>query len=298
MSLPAPAVAPNVPTYATFTPYITAAEFKASATGVDVTQLVPGGTSAENAAALVTKIARASSYADNLCHKVLAATLDTQSGCYRLRPDGTIRVPLDNTPIIAVVSVSLGYRAGQLTPLGDLSGIGFRKKSIAIPVTGLSLGGTAGPGVPARAGQVFATVQYVNGWANTTLTAPAAAGDLSVTVAQPLGMFPGLPVQLYDGASTEPAVVSAAYVQGSATVPLAAPLGFAHTAGVAVSALPPFVKEAVVLLTTALIKTRGAESVVMGAMEAEPEKAEKIEAGGLEEFDLAVDLLSPLMRVA
>lgn len=296
--MPAPAVAPNVPTYATFTPYITAAEFKASATGVDISQLVPGGTTAENDAALLVKIARASSYADNLCHKVLAATLDTQSGCYRLRPDGTIVVPLDNTPIIEVVSVALGYRAGQLAPLGDLSGIQFRKKSIAIPVTGLSLGGLAGPGVPARAGWVFATVGYVNGWANTTLATPAAVGDLSVTVSQPLGIFPGLALQLYDGANTEPVTVAASYIQGSATVPLTAPLAFAHTAGVSASALPPSIKEAVVLLTTALIKTRGAESVVMGAMEAEPDKSEKIEAGGLEEFDLAVDVLTEFVRVA
>lgn len=282
-----PVLAAYVPTYATFTPYITAAEFKASATGVDVSQLVPGGDTATNNAALSTVIGRASNYADNLCHQVLAATADIEAGQYRVFADCTIRIPVRYTPLIAVTAVSVGSMPGQLQPLTDLSGVWPDRKVVRVPVTGYAPGS-----------YVFAQLSYVNGWTNTTLAADAAIGATSLTIASPLGVVPGLTMQLYDGSNSEPITVAGNYQYGSSTVPLTTPTAFAHTSGAAVSALPPAIKQAVVLLTTALIKTRGAESVVMGAMEAEPEHAEKTEPGGLEEFDLAIDMLTDFMRRA
>jgi hypothetical protein len=286
-----PIVAPYVPSYATYTPYITPAEFLDSATGVDVTQLVAGGTVAQNNAALATMIARASSYADGLCYQVLAATTDIQIGEYRVSRQGTIQVPVDNTPLIEVSAISIG-RPGAMQALTDLTGVWLRRKVVQIPVMGLSGYGGYGAGC-----SVTAQVTYVNGWANTTLADSAAAGDSGVAVVNPLGLFPGLTAQIYDGVNTEPVTLAATYIQGSTTVPLAAPLSFGHQAGISLSALPPTVKQAVVLLTTAFIKTRGAEGIVMGAMAAEPRTTEKTEPGGLEEFDLAVDMLAEFKRV-
>src|SRR6476660_2780256 len=96
----APALAPYVPTYATRVPYLTAEEYLAAPTGVDPSALIPGGSANANLAALTTVIRKASNYADSLCYQVLAATLDTQVGEYRIRPDCTIRVKLDYSPVV------------------------------------------------------------------------------------------------------------------------------------------------------------------------------------------------------
>jgi hypothetical protein len=62
--------------------------------------------------------------------------------------------------------------------------------------------------------------------------------------------------------------------------------------------LPESIKQAVVLLTSALIKTRGSDALVMGSMRSQPNKVSKTEDGGLEEIDLAVDMLEPFRRVS
>ena len=65
-------------TYTTRVPYLTVDEYKAAPTGVDVDQLIPGGTTAQNTAALADAIARGSSWADQICHQVLACTAQTE----------------------------------------------------------------------------------------------------------------------------------------------------------------------------------------------------------------------------
>lgn len=302
MTIPIPVVAPNVPNYAVFNPYITPEEFLQSATGVDSSNLVRGQSREANAAALTALISRASNYADGLCHQVLCATADIQSGTYKVKGDGTIAVPLDYTPIIAVTGVSIGYRTGYLAPMTDLSGIGFRKKTVTIPAAGFNFnfnaGPMSGPAGYARCGWIHAAVSYVNGYANTTLAAAAAAGATSVTVTSPLGIFPGLAMQFYDSASSEPVTVAATYVQGSTVVPLTAPTAFAHTAGSSLSAMPPAIKFAVVKLTTWMIKTRGAASLTLDSIGGGRPKTQTADAGAGEDYDDALDALEPFMRVA
>lgn len=264
-----PAVAPYVPTYASYTPYITADDFLAEPTGVDVSQLIPAGSSLTEAAALARLVANASSEADRICQKVLAATLDVKSGSYRVQRDGTIRVPVDYTPLIQVNSVQVGFNAANLQALTDLSGVWLERKVAWIPVWGVGLQQpNLTPPAPAYPGidRLFAIVQYVNGWAHSTLSAATLANASSITPKSVLGFVPGLPITLYDGQSTEAAQVAASYVVGSATVPLAAPLQFAHGAGVTVSALPPFVRQAVIALAKWLAKTKGTKAIVMPAI--------------------------------
>ncbi|MGN6607968.1 MAG: hypothetical protein ACTHMS_13275 [Jatrophihabitans sp.] len=294
-----PVISPYVPFYASTQPYITVAEFLAQPTGVDVSQLIPGANAAANAAALATQIRKASSYADSLCYQVLAATLDMQSGEYRVWRDGTIRVPLDNSPVVEISNVAVGYRAGQLSALTDLSGVWLDKKIARIPVAGTSIPYASGGGATAASGRVFAQVQYVNGYANTILAADAAQGDQSVTVSSALGVFPGMPLGVYDdnAATSEQIVVASTYTQGSTTVPLATPLQFAHASGTSVSALPQAIKLAVTALTSHLIKTRGAESIALSGVSGGPAEVEKTEPGATEEYEMAVDLLHPFRRV-
>jgi hypothetical protein len=300
-----PAVAPYVPTYATETPYLTLQEYLTAPTGVDTNQLVPGGDTAANAAALTQVIARASSMADDMCQQILAATIDTQAGIYRVYADGTIRVPVDYTPLIMVTGVSLGVRAGQLTALTDLSGLYLLRKVVRIPARdalGSPIVGVQFPAASVAAGEMFAEVTYVNGYTNTLLAAAVVAGDSSITVTSPLGIVPGLRLGIYDGANTEQITVDASYVIGSATLPLTDPLLYPHNpaaapGAVAVSALPSTVKDAVIALTSYRIKTRGATAVAMGAMKASPESKQKSTPGASEDLALAKTLLRPFMRV-
>lgn len=292
MTLPAPAVAPYVPFYATLQPYITVEEFLAQPTGVDTSQLIPGGTSDQNRAALMTTIASASNYADGLCYQVLAATADMQVGQYRVQRDRTsrapvIRVPVDFTPLIEVSDVKLGLAPGQLSSLTDLSGVWPERKVVQIPVGGLAPCG----------GSLYAQVAYVNGYANTALASAALQGATEVIVTSSLGVFPGMPLTIYDGATTEAVVVAPNYVLGSTTVPLVSALTGAHAVGIAVSALPRAIKQAVIALTAHLIKTRGAESVAVSGMSGGPAHVEQAEPGASEEYDEAVDLLHPFKRV-
>lgn len=288
MSSPSPAIAPYVPTYAVRVPYLTRAEFLAAPTGVDLSQLVPGGDEAANGAALDRLIGRASGYANVICRKILAATTDVQVGVYRVRRDGTIRVPVDYTPLIEVTAVLTGWAPNKLTPLSDLSGLWIQRKTVRIPVTG-----TIGC-------DQFTQVTYVNGYANTALAADAASGVSQVTVDSPLGVFPGLTLTVLDDAldTTEMVTVDQSYVQGSTTVPLIAPLAAAHTAGTAVSALPPEIKQATISLTAHLIKTRGAEALALESATGGPSKVEKESPGYTDEYEQAVDLLGPHRRAA
>lgn len=292
----APAVAPWVPTYATYNSYVTVADFLAEPTGVDTTQLLPGQDAAANKAALARVIARASSQADTICLQVLGATVDVAAGTYRVR-DGAVGVPVAYTPLIQVNSVLVGSGPADLAPVPDLSGVRFEQKVAWIPIGAVQPSGPRGWCVPGARGRVYAQMTYVNGHANTLTAASSLVGASSLLVANPLGIFPGLPMTVYDSASTEPVTVAPSYVLGSATVPLAAPTGFAHGAGVSVSALPPFVRDAVFLLTASLIKVRGAEAFTMDAVLEQPGRTQQIDPGGTTEFNDAKALLAPLVRV-
>lgn len=301
----APVTAPYAPSYATYTPYITPAEFLAEPTGVDVSQLIPGANPAAQTAVLTRVIGRASSFADNFCRKILAATTDVQSGEYRMFPDGTIRVPVDNTPLIQVTGVNVGLVAGQLAALTDLSKCRVGKKVVRIPTAQVAASSLLTPwdsAVLARTGSMFADVTYVNGYAHALTATSSAANATSIQVTgMGLGLVPGLPLTIYDGAAnganTEQVIVGAGYVYGSSTVPLAAPAQFAHGAGCSVSALPGFVREAVICLTTALIKTRGSDSYTMPSGPRQQMKIENMLPGSDEDFEVAFELLEPLRRV-
>lgn len=300
-----PAVAAYVPTYATETPYLTVQEFLQAQTGVDTSQLVPGGTPAQNAAALVELILQASSVVNDFCRQVLSATKDVQVGEYRVFPDGTIRVWVDNTPLIMVTDVKVGAVAGQLQALTDLSGLWPDRKVVRIPTLGITQAQQGGSGA-ARAGpgRLFAEVGYVNGYANARLAAAATASATEITVDNPLGMVPGLQMAVYDAERTEVIVPAAGYVIGSATVPLASPLAYAHDPStvdggdIAVSALPGAVRRAAISLTAYLIKTRGAEAVALVSIMDQVQRLQKVEPGGDEDLMLATRLLVPFQRVA
>lgn len=277
---------PIVSTYSSRIPYLTPLEYTSSPTGVDTGNLVPTGTTQQNADALAQTIARASNWVDIECRKVLAATLDTQAGRYRVRPDGTIRVPLDNTPILQITQVQAGATPSTMGAVTDLSNVWIDRKVVTIPVFGIP--------VDILSSKLYATVQYVNGYANTTLDATAPANATTLNLTSTLGIVPGQQLTIYDPGSTE--TVTVATVTAT-TVTLTGPTVSAHLANVAVSALPPAIKQATVLLTSALIKTRGDDAIVLQETGNGTEH-QTMDPTGSEDVTLAFELLAPYRRVA
>ena len=246
------------------------------------------------------------------CQQVLAATLDTQvahpQGWRVIRRNGrtTLEVPVDYTPVVCVTGISLGTDPSNVAALTDLTGVWPSRKIISIPV---SSGGVTNPPTGAMPGsgptwpvgawdRYWGTVTYVNGFFNAILATPASAGDATITPSDTLGLYPGLSFQVFDAlfATSETCQVAAGYIPGAATVPLAAPLQYPHAAGTSVSALPPAIRQAVISLTSALIKRRGGEAIMLQSIHDEPSRVEQGEPGMSSDEQHAYALLKPFRR--
>lgn len=285
-----PAVAPYVPAYASRNSYITSAEYQAAPTGVNVSQLVPRGTPQQQADVLVQTIATASAWVDNYCLQVVGATTDIESGRYRIDRNGYVNVPVRYTPVVQVNSFQYGPGPASLSAMPDLSNVEVGRKVLRFPIWA-----TAWPQGAYLGDHVYGVTQYVNGFANTVLTAAVQAASNVLWLSNTLGVVPGLPLTISDPGSSELVYVSS--VNGN-QVTLTSGVLAAHAVGVSVGALPPVIKEATILLTSALIKTRGADAIVMSSIRQQPSDTKKIEDGGLEEIDLAVEMLLPFRRTA
>jgi hypothetical protein len=285
-----PIFAPYVPTYANRTPYITPAEFTSAGTGVNVSAIIPGGTAQANADALAQIIARASSMADDYCQQVIAATVDTVSGSYRVQ-QGVLKVSAPFTPVVSVNQVQVGREPSALETLTDLSNVWIDRKIITVPVQGVQFRG----GYFARPDRLFAVIQYVNGWANTLTSDVAGRASTTIPVASTIGIAPGMQLTIYDTGQSEQVTVQSVTPTSIQTVQ---PLQFVHNTGVSVSALPGFVKQAVILITAAIIKTRGSDAIVMPKLGGQPaEKTSLATPGtGKSELDRAATLLQPIAR--
>ena len=294
---------PYADTYAAWMPYVTSEEFKQSATGVDVGQLVPGGSTAQNNAALVTILGRASNYADNLCQQVLAATQQTENGQIAADRWGRWLLLPKQWPCLQLVAAQFQpVSGGSAYPVSVSTAI-IEKTRIIIPTTG-TLGATssAGPlqfGSIAPLAESYGQWTYIAGWPNTPLAANCTQNATSLTVTSPLGIYPGSLLTIYDADLTEQVTVAPSYVIGSTTIPLVSGTLFAHATvtGPSLSAMPPAIKQAVIALAVALIKTRGAEAFAMAGIMEQADKKEEATPGGIEEFDLAADLLVPFHAV-
>jgi hypothetical protein len=100
-------------------------------------------------------------------------------------------------------------------------------------------------------------------------------------------------------------VTIASTFTGGTVLPLAAPTLYGHTItspsppnSITVTELPPSVRTATISLTSALIKTRGTQAIVAENIGSGPSREALIESGGLEDFQVAVDLLSTYHRNA
>ena len=126
--------------------------------------------------------------------------------------------------------------------------------------------GWGGGGIGVGTCEYFVNFTYTNGWPNTTLAASVAAGATSIQPSNVTGIYPGTPLTLYDLPLDEPAVVASTYTIGNSTVPLTTPLQYSHSTTATVTNLPPAIKQAAILATTAFIKQRGSGALEVADM--------------------------------
>jgi hypothetical protein len=122
----------------------------------------------------------------------------------------------------------------------------------------------AGGGVATT--QYFCQWTYTNGYPNTSLAASVAAGAASISPSVVTGIYPGTQLTIYDLPYDEPVTVAASYVPGGTTVPLTSALQYDHQTTATVTNLPPAIKQAAILATTAFIKQRGSGALVVQDM--------------------------------
>ncbi len=252
-------------------PYISVQElkFSASASALDLSDLVADTNQSAQDRALYELILRASAKIDAHCMGrmgTLNATSFTQNGRYRMDRDGRFKIHPSFTPVLAVSAFSWGSDMGNLSPLAlSSSNVWAEEESIIInpggTATTTTFSGSSGLSWLfndfSTGGEYYTEFTYVNGWPNTFTSATVAAGATSIPVTDPTGIYPGNSLQVWDGMNDEWVQVSSTYVPGTSTVTLTNPLSYAHGKGINVSMMHPNVKQACILFTVSMVKERG-----------------------------------------
>lgn len=267
---------------ARLTPYLSIDMFKNHRRrGVQVDNLVPRGTPAEQDAALAEVIESASAWVDNTVLGILAATADTEMRQVNVDRRGYVSIHPRYRPVIALTGFAIGPTPAQLRTLTDLTGAGVDLNHMAVPTSPLQLTSSAGPlqfGITAApADRQWVQYTYQNGFPVTSLTAAASSGASTIQVADTTGIVPGqtwLTIYALQNRirvlATAVSTVTGNLLVGTGpgtvtfTPPLASAIPNNPSYPTMVSALPADVIEAVVLVSRAIIKETGGGSVVAG----------------------------------
>ena len=291
----------NLNTYHFSTPYITLQEFKDAPTGIEIDNLVSYGTNqAQQDAELFNVITRASSWIDTYCNQVLAATTETETNHFaRFNNNGDLIFHPKFSPIIALTSLSYGGQPGNLISVTDCSKAWLENSQIILPYAYIIGSSSQGPLQFGSFGtsrqKVYIKYTYVNGYSNTIIVSAIAAAT-SLTVADGTGITAGQQLKIYDGSSSELITVDSSYTFGSTVVPLTSALSYPHAIGISISALPAVIKEACILYTVALLKSRGDSSMVM-RQGANPGEVVAVADKGGSDIAMAKQLLNPYKRL-
>ena len=298
------AYAPYDSSYFQRTPYITSEEYTSAPTAMDTSNLVSGGAQA-NATALVETIARASSWVDQYCMGAwgsIAATSNVENarvwGSYR----NTLIVHPKYWPILEVQTFYYSTLPNGLINNNAASVLPSSNITVYPQEFEVSLGGSLGFGWNAPAGigrgyEYTCQWQYINGWPTSTLSASVAASAASITPVSTMGIYPGTVLTIYDLPYDEQVQVAANYVPHTTPVPLTAGLQYPHATGVMVSNLPPAVKQASILATTAFIKQRGSGALIVEDMGAVTKQETGFSQGAGSDWAEAKCLLLPFRQI-
>jgi hypothetical protein len=238
-----------------FTPYVSAAAFRAHPTYLDTDGLrVADPDPADQTAALTTLLLEASEWADNECNQPLGAHVRTVRCRATVDRVGNLKFHSDHAPVASVVSVSYGQTPTAMTTVSGAGAWVENDANIVVPLGGASIAwsGSLQFGLP-LSGEVFVRAVVVAGFAATVLTGTSTAGATSLTVADPTGFLPGERYRIWEPGAEETITIAADWVAPDPTLPpvatavaLASPTLNAHAAGHDLSGLPAEVRMAVV----------------------------------------------------
>ena len=255
--------------------YLTVAEFKSAPTAQAVSNLVYQGQQADQDAELFRVIGRASAIVANILNQDVVAQARTKYQRIRVARDGTIMLHPGEWPMVSVTALSLGYAANVLTAVSTSSlaagWIDTDLGAFMLPAAwgSTTFGTSVQFGSPAAGAQLLAFYTYIAGYPATTLAATAAAAATSITVSSSAGMLAGQAVQIIDGSKSETVTVT---TTPTTNVVAVSALAFGHTFtdvrtnAVAVHAMPDDIRQALILVTVALIQCRGNDATVMGQL--------------------------------
>lgn len=239
-------------------PYVSTMAFKAHPTYLDVDDLRSGSSSpGDQDAELTNVLLMASDWCDNYAEQQLGAHVVVQNTRGRVDRSGMLKLHLGDRPYLSLVQIGYGYTPTSLTVLTAPT-VWPQENNLTVVI-----GGSGGPwagslqfGFPGVGTELFVQTAYVAGWVGTQLTASAAAGATSLTVADPTGIQPGGRYRIWDPGSEETVTVSPAWIPPTITVPPAAPAPtavtlasgtlFAHTSGQDFSGWPSELRLAVI----------------------------------------------------
>lgn len=291
----------NPTTQAFSTPYLTNTEYTSAPTAIDIDNLVFNSSDPDvQASELSNVIARASSWIDTYCNQVLGATTETETQRSRVGADGYLKFHPRYSPIIALTDLWYGYPSTNMYQAQDVSAAWLENEQVLFPYASIGASMTSqGPlqfGFPTTSGNtVFLKYTYVSGYTNSIIDT-AVQGASSLTVTYGTGITAGQKLKIYDGMYSENVTVASNYVFNSTTVPLTRPLVYSHTSGTSISALPPAIKEAAILATTAMLKIRGDASMTM-MVGTSPTQATDVSTNIGSDMGMAMDLLKPYRRI-
>ena len=266
-------------------PYVTQTEVlnNATANNLDFSNLINGGDAPQQAAALQELIVEASTKVDTTCMGyagTLCATVTVEPGKSIPNRQGEFVIKPKYFPILEVRSFAAGWGPGtnmQSIPLSpqncEIEDVQFTitSQSLLGNTVGVSLNSVLGGGWPTNRRQ-YVQYTYVSGFANTFLATDVLAGATSLDVlpapgsGEAVGIYPDIPLTIYDAGHNEGIVVDSTYNGSSLTIPLASPLAYGHPSGTNVSAIPATVKLATIHFICDLAIERGQGGVILEGM--------------------------------
>lgn len=228
-------------------PFVSVATFKAHPTYLDFNNLRSGdAVGADQDAALYDILVEASSWAENICQIPLHAHVATDFTRGRVDRHGFLKFHLGEPPVRQVLSLGWGVSPGSYATVNNPVCQIEDGANVITSIAGANTSWTGALqiGVPMPGCELFLKPTYVGGFVSTVLSSPATATQSTITVADPIGIYPGDMLRLWDPGQKEVVIVGPAFVPvptfpyAPTAVPLVSPLAFNHAAGTTVSAMP------------------------------------------------------------
>ena len=230
-----------------------------------------GATSQAQLAAQLELCRAASHWCDAQCAMPLHATSDIEEIAApgrRASPDanGVLWITPLRKPVISVttletrpmIGVTTDYTTVTATNVTLMSNAGqeefaagagtYRIRAVATGIT---------KGLPWQSWSLRLT--YVNGWANSELSAATLVNATSLSVVDATGFAVGDTIEIVDAANTETATITAV----SSTTLTVAALTYAHAAGVQVTAMPANIRLAAGYYAAHLAMFRGSSAMAI-----------------------------------